>query len=113
MRPNRPDIALHPYLRTNMNTPSAPIAPSVSPALRWLAWAAAVLACLAVFGMYTVPDFMVMLADGQLQAHEVKGYWTDDARVKIKVAAALFPIEFIAIKKKAKKDGGGWEKEMF
>ena len=63
MRPNRPDIALHPYLRTNMNTPSAPTAPSISPAPRWLAWAAAVLACLAVFGMYTVPDFMVMLAD--------------------------------------------------
>ncbi len=46
-----------------MNAPSAPTAPSVSPALRWLAWAAAVLVCLAVFGMYTVPDFMVMLAD--------------------------------------------------
>lgn len=59
------------------------------------------------------PDFMVMLADGQLQAHEVKGYWTDDARVKTKVAASLFPIEFIAIKKKAKKDGGGWDREVF
>ena len=59
------------------------------------------------------PDFIVMLADGQLQAHEVKGYWTDDARVKIKVAAALFPLEFIAIRKKTKKDGGGWEKEVF
>lgn len=31
--------------------------------LRWLGWAVAVLACLAVFGMYTVPDFMVVLAD--------------------------------------------------
>jgi hypothetical protein len=30
-----------------------------------------------------------MLADGQLQAHEVKGHWEDDARVKIKVAASL------------------------
>lgn len=59
------------------------------------------------------PDFMVMLADGQLQAHEVKGYWTDDARVKTKVAASLFPIEFIAIKKKAKKEGGGWDREVF
>lgn len=29
----------------------------------WLGWAAATLVCLAVFGMYTVPDFMVMLAD--------------------------------------------------
>ncbi|MEG0923346.1 MAG: DUF1064 domain-containing protein [Comamonas sp.] len=59
------------------------------------------------------PDFAVMLADGQMEIHEVKGFWTDDARVKIKVAAALFPFEFIAIKKKAKKDGGGWETEVF
>lgn len=32
-------------------------------AVRWLAGAVAVLACLMVFGMYTAPDFMVMLAD--------------------------------------------------
>ncbi|MFN7152368.1 MAG: hypothetical protein ACK4OE_01655 [Acidovorax sp.] len=47
-----------------MNTPpTQQPATSVSPALRWLAWAVAVLVCLAVFGMYTVPDFMVMVAD--------------------------------------------------
>ena len=59
------------------------------------------------------PDFTVMLADGRMQVHEVKGFWTDDARVKIKVASALFPFEFFAIKKKAKKDGGGWAVEEF
>lgn len=32
-------------------------------ALRWAAWLLATLACLLVFGLYTVPDFMVMLAD--------------------------------------------------
>ena len=32
-------------------------------ALRWLGGAVAVLLCLAVFGLYTAPDFMVMLAD--------------------------------------------------
>ena len=32
-------------------------------AVRWLAGVVAVLACLMVFGMYTAPDFMVMLAD--------------------------------------------------
>ena len=32
-------------------------------AVRWAAGAAAVLACLLVFGLYTAPDFMVMLAD--------------------------------------------------
>lgn len=32
-------------------------------ALRWAVGAGAVLACLLVFGLYTAPDFMVMLAD--------------------------------------------------
>ncbi len=32
-------------------------------ALRWLGRALALLLCLAVFSLYTVPEFMVMLAD--------------------------------------------------
>ena len=59
------------------------------------------------------PDFAVMLDDGTMQIHEVKGFWLDDARVKIKVAADMYPFEFIAVKKKTKKDGGGWEYEKF
>lgn len=59
------------------------------------------------------PDFAVMLADGQMEIHETKGFWTDDARVKIKVAAELYPFRFFAIKKKAIKSGGGWEVEAF
>lgn len=43
------------------------------------------------------PDFAVMLASGELEMHEVKGFWRDDARVKIKVAAALFPFRFVAV----------------
>ena len=39
---------------------------------------------------FYTPDFMVMLADGRLEAHEVKGFWREDARAKIKIAAALF-----------------------
>lgn len=62
---------------------------------------------------FYTPDFAVMLADGTMQAHEVKGYWMDDARVKIKIAAELYPFQFLAIKKQAKKDGGGWEIEEF
>ena len=62
---------------------------------------------------FYTPDFAVMLEDGQLQAHEVKGHWEDDARVKIKVAAALYPIQFIAVQKLAKKNGGGWVTEEF
>lgn len=59
------------------------------------------------------PDFVVMLNSGEIEAHEVKGFWTDDARVKIKVAAAQYPFRFVAIKAKAKKNGGGWEMEEF
>lgn len=43
-------------------------------------------------------DFLVMLKSGQLEVHEVKGFWTDDALVKIKTAAAKFPFRFIAVR---------------
>lgn len=58
-------------------------------------------------------DFAVMAADGTLELHEVKGFWQDDARVKIKVAAELYPFRFIAVRVKPKKDGGGWATEEF
>ena len=67
---------------------------------------------LAADTRYT-PDFVVMLANNQLQAREVKGFWQGDAKVKIKVASALFPIQFIAIHARSKKDGGGWSVTEF
>ena len=54
-----------------------------------------------------------MLADGQMEAHEVKGFWRDDARAKIKIAADQYPFRFIAVTAKAKKAGGGWSVESF
>lgn len=62
---------------------------------------------------FYTPDFAVMLSNGELQLHEVKGHWTDDARVKTKIAAEQYPIQIIAVKVRAKKDGGGWDKELF
>lgn len=62
---------------------------------------------------FYTPDFAVMLPGGLMQLHEVKGFWTDDARVKIKVAADQYPFEFVAVKAKTKKSGGGWEIETF
>ena len=38
------------------------------------------------------PDFLVQLADGTLEYHETKGRWEDDALVKIKTAARLYPM---------------------
>ncbi|WP_314435903.1 DUF1064 domain-containing protein [Massilia timonae] len=62
---------------------------------------------------FYTPDFAVMLADGSLEMHEVKGYWQDDARAKIKIAADLYPLRFVAIMAKPKKEGGGWLTEEF
>ena len=54
------------------------------------------------------PDFIVLNADNCLEVHEVKGHWEDDARVKIKVAASLFPyMIFYAITK----NNGVWTYE--
>ena len=62
---------------------------------------------------FYTPDFAVMLADGQIELHEVKGFWADDARVKIKVAADQYPFRFIAVMARSKRDGGGWKVEEF
>jgi hypothetical protein len=62
---------------------------------------------------FYTPDFAVMAADGVIELHEVKGFWTDDARVKIKVAADKFPFRFMAMKPRTLKAGGGWEVEEF
>lgn len=60
---------------------------------------------------FYTPDFAVMLANGELEMREVKGFWQEDARVKIKVAADQYPFRFIAVTAKAKKHGGGWNVE--
>ena len=46
------------------------------------------------------PDFLVISANMFVEIHEFKGFWQDDARVKIKVAAALYPFfRFVAVTK--------------
>jgi len=62
---------------------------------------------------FYTPDFAVMLTDGALEMHEVKGFWQDDARAKIKIAADMYPMRFLAIQAKPKKEGGGWLIEEF
>jgi len=62
---------------------------------------------------FYTPDFLVMASDYTLELHEVKGFWQDAAKIKIKVAAEQFDFRFVAVmgKKLPKKDGGGWEWE--
>lgn len=62
---------------------------------------------------FYTPDFAVLLRSGAMECHEVKGFMRDDANVKIKVAADLYPFEFVVVRKRAKRDGGGFAEERF
>ena len=60
---------------------------------------------------YYTPDFAVMLRSGEIEIHEVKGskfIFQDDAKVKIKVAAEMYPFIFkVCYPPKTK--AGQWE----
>lgn len=63
---------------------------------------------LAKTTFYT-PDFMVINSDN-IEFVEVKGFWRDDARIKIKVARELYPwFAWTAVKAHR----GGWKYEEF
>ena len=62
---------------------------------------------------FYTPDFAVMRTDGLLEMHEVKGFMKDDAAVKLKVAASIYPLRFLLVRARAKKNGGGWDVEEF
>ena len=59
------------------------------------------------------PDFSVLLENGEMEIHEVKGTFRDDAKVKIKVASELYPFRFVAVYALSKKEGGGFRYEEF
>ena len=65
---------------------------------------------------FYTPDFMVLLPDGLIEFHEVKGSWNaphqEDARVKIKVAAETHQYALFVAVTPIKK-GGGWTREEF
>ncbi len=64
-------------------------------------------------GVRITPDFAVLPHSGVLELHDVKGLWRDDAKAKMRMAAQLFPIRIVAVKKRLKRDGGGWSVEDF
>jgi len=59
-------------------------------------------------------DFAVLPASGVLEMIDVKGskgIFTDDARAKMKVAAAMYPFVFKVAYPIPQKEGGGWHIE--
>lgn len=60
---------------------------------------------------FYTPDFAVLRVDGILEFHEVKGApWTDDARVKIKVAAEIY---WMFVFRGLRKEKHDWKIETF
>jgi hypothetical protein len=55
-------------------------------------------------------DFLVQLPDCTLECVETKGFWRESHRVRIKVAAARFPILRF---KGVTRDKDGWHTEEF
>ena len=55
-----------------------------------------------------------MLKDGTIELHEVKGskaLFRDDAKVKVKMAASLFPFRIKVVYPRRKM--AGWDEEIF
>lgn len=65
---------------------------------------------LAKATFYT-PDFRVVTKEHFIELHEVKGFWRQSGRIKLKLAAELHPYRFIAIQWAAKDKR--WEFEYF
>jgi hypothetical protein len=57
---------------------------------------------------FYTPDFVVQLADGVIELHEIKGHWEDDARVKVRVVADKYPFRLIAVQRDGR---AGWKVE--
>lgn len=57
------------------------------------------------------PDFMVIGKLGAIEFEEIKGFWRDDARVKIKVAARLYQHFVFRALKESRQHESGWAME--
>lgn len=72
--------------------------------VRW--WGYQTVTLVIAEGVRYTPDFPVILADGTLEFHEVKGgFIRDDARVKLRVAARHTPFRFVLAQYKNKATG--------
>jgi len=65
---------------------------------------------------FLTPDCAVMLSDGTMEMHDVKGsprIFQEDAKVKMKVAAEMYPFVFKVAYPRPKRDGGGFKVEQY
>lgn len=50
-------------------------------------------------GAFYRPDFQVINLNGVIEYHEVKGFWREAAKVRIRAAKALHPYSFFVVTK--------------
>jgi len=62
-------------------------------------------------GIRYTPDFLVMLPDGLLECHEVKGFAAPVDLNRLKLAADIFPFRFLLVRRGKK--NSGWQTEEF
>lgn len=60
-------------------------------------------------GAWYTPDFLVVMADGEIRAYECKGFWREAAKVRAKVFFDRFPIELYIVTSQ----GAGFKCERF
>jgi hypothetical protein len=61
------------------------------------------------------PDFVIQKPDGALEVEEVKGFWREDARAKVKMFVALYPFAVRAYTQGKRWSGNAssWDVETF
>ncbi len=75
----------------------------------WQWWAYEPIKLRLAGGAWYTPDFALLDPGGHLIIHETKGHWREAARVRIKVAAELYPFfRFVAVTRQRKREGGNW-----
>lgn len=75
----------------------------------WQWWAFNQIKLRLATGAYYTPDFALIDPGGHLMIHETKGHWREAAKVRIKVAAELYPhFKFVAVTRQRLRAGGDW-----
>lgn len=57
---------------------------------------------------YLVPEYVVMVASGEIEMHILRLHWSADCRARVKQAAMQFPIRFRAV---SRDNAGAWTVE--
>ena len=79
-------------------------------------WFEAIKLKIADGACFYTPDFLVLMPDGSLELHEVKGsprIFTDDAKVKVKSCATQYPFPVKVVCPSTRRSGGGWDVQCF